>query len=156
MSKPTPPANLNPRDAAKRGQPTPQKRGMSSTAKGLIIGFFLLIVISVIFSEKQPSRRTSPAVVTPSTPQISETEREAIATYFKGDEEPTAKDAVWTSSTMFKVGVLDNGSPRDGYAQYVCEVLRERGIRGVDVQVIDIAKLVRTKKWVKLGQARCP
>lgn len=59
---------------------------------------------------------------------------------------------------MFKVGVLDNGTERDGYADYVCSVLVERGLRGkgISVQVIDIAKLVRTNKWVKLGEAHCP
>lgn len=83
--------------------------------------------------------------------------REAVAKHFIGPSEKTAKDAVWTSRTMFKVGVIDNGKPRDGYADYVCQVVRDHGIKepGIRVQVIDIAKLVRTDKWVKLGESAC-
>lgn len=83
--------------------------------------------------------------------------QEAVLRQFKSPAEKTAKDALWTSPSMFKVGVLDNGSSRDGYASYVCEVVAERGLagRGISVQVIDIQKLVRTNKWVALGEARC-
>jgi hypothetical protein len=56
---------------------------------------------------------------------------------------------------MLKLGMFNNGSSRDGYAQYMCEELTSRGIRQVSVQVIDIALLVRQDKWVKLGESRC-
>lgn len=78
-----------------------------------------------------------------------------VLNQFKSKAEPTAKDALWTSATMFKVGVLDNGSDRDLYAQYVCGVMADNGIKGVSVQVIDIVQLVRKDKWVKLGESRC-
>lgn len=81
--------------------------------------------------------------------------REKIKQQFKGPEEPTAKDAIWTSETMFKVGVIDNGLDRSGYADYVCGEINAAGIRQVDVQIIDIAKLARQNKWVKLGTAKC-
>ncbi len=80
-----------------------------------------------------------------------------MAAYFTGKSEPTTKDAVWTSDQMFKVGVIDNGTNRDGYALYVCGVLNEYNMGGkyIQVQVIDIVKLKRQKKWVKLGKQRC-
>ena len=80
-----------------------------------------------------------------------------VANIFKSKAEPTAKDAVWTDPKIFKVGVIDNGSNRNGYAEYVCEVLMDEGFRGekVWVQVIDIAKLINTKKWVTIGEAHC-
>jgi hypothetical protein len=84
--------------------------------------------------------------------------RAAVQAMFKGNKsEPTAKDALWTSPTMFKVGVIDNGSVRDGYAAYVCGEIRDHGIKdsGVMVQIIDIGQLVRRDKWVKLGEAVC-
>jgi hypothetical protein len=73
------------------------------------------------------------------------------------NSEPTVKDAVWTSPRVLKVGVLDTGKNRDGYAQYLCEVIGEHGLsgEGISVQVIDIAKLVKTDKWVKLGERQC-
>lgn len=79
-----------------------------------------------------------------------------VTAYFKSNEEKTVFDAVWTSSSMFKVGRYDNGTSQNGYAQYVCEVLREHGVSaGNSVQVIDIVKLSRDSKWVKLGEAHC-
>ncbi len=82
--------------------------------------------------------------------------KEDAESYFKSDKEPKVKDAKWTSDTLFKVGVLDDGTRRDGYAQYVCSVLKDDfKISKVDVHVIDIAKLAATGEWVKLGEAVC-
>jgi len=80
-----------------------------------------------------------------------------VMKYFKSGKEPKVKDAIWTSDHIFKVGVLDDGSRRDGYADYVCQVLYDYGLsgKGVWVQVIDISKLSRAGKWVKLGEAHC-
>ena len=83
-------------------------------------------------------------------------EHQAVLSHFKNNEK-TAKDAIWTSESVFKVGVLDNGTPRDGYASYVCEVLRDHGFgsKRIMVKIVDIAKLVRTGKWVNLGETMC-
>lgn len=83
--------------------------------------------------------------------------RAAIQVYFNSTAEPTVKDSVWTNERTFKVGVIDNKAPRDGFSNYVCEVIAERGLRNqrIRVHVIDITKLVRTKKWEKLGEAAC-
>lgn len=76
--------------------------------------------------------------------------------YFKSDEEPTAKDALWTSKHFFKVGVFDDGTDRSGYALYVCQNLSDKRMsNGVTVHVIDIIKLSAQGKWVKLGEANC-
>jgi hypothetical protein len=80
-----------------------------------------------------------------------------VAKFFQSNQEPVAKDAIWTAKDIFKVGVIDDGSRRDGYAQYICEVLYDEGFNGhkVWVQVIDIVKLTRNGSWVKLGEAHC-
>ena len=52
------------------------------------------------------------------------TNHERVKNILKSNEEPTVKDAVWTAlNDIFKVGVLNDGSNRNGYASYVCEVL---------------------------------
>lgn len=58
---------------------------------------------------------------------------------------------------MFKVGVSDDGTSRDGYAEYVCMKLHDFGFKdqGIFVQVIDYDKLMKTEEWVKLGVAQC-
>jgi len=102
--------------------------------------FILLIMLSGVSAAYSPDKK-----------------RIEAQEYFNGPAEKSVKDSLWTGPFMFKVGVLDNGSNRDGFAMYVCEVLRDRGFRekGLRVQVIDIAKLARTNKWVKIGQAQC-
>jgi len=88
--------------------------------------------------------------------EYSEKQMEVVL-LFQGNEEPTAEDAIWATSDILKVGVFNDGSRRDGYASYVCQVLYERGFKGLQVwvQVIDIIQLTRNNKWVRLGQARC-
>lgn len=95
------------------------------------------------------------AAATGAQAQATGAQKQAVLAYLKSGAEPRVKDATWTSDRMLKVGVLDDGTPRDGYAQYLCEELASRGVKGASVQVIDIAKLVRTDKWVKLGEAHC-
>lgn len=82
---------------------------------------------------------------------------EKVKKLFQSNEEKTAKDAIWTARDIFKVGVINDGTSRDGYAQYVCSVLDDYGFKGkgVWVQIIDIVKLTNNGKWVKLGEARC-
>lgn len=92
-------------------------------------------------------------------PEVQQDDQKALALkYFKDGNEPKVKDALWTSSFMFKVGVIDDGSNRDGYAEYVCGLLRD-DYQITDstlmVQVIDISKLVKQGEWIKLGEASC-
>jgi len=80
-----------------------------------------------------------------------------VVKLFQSNAEKTAKDATWTANDIFKVGVFDNHSNRNGYAGYVCQVLYDYGFKGqnVWVQIIDIVKLTQQNKWVKLGEAHC-
>jgi hypothetical protein len=81
-----------------------------------------------------------------------------VIKYFQSSEEPTAKDATWTQVDIFKVGVINNGRSRDGYAQYVCSILDDYGFKGKKtwVQIIDVVRLTKGDgKWVKLGEAHC-
>jgi len=76
---------------------------------------------------------------------------------FKSGAEKTAKDALWTASDIFKVAVFDDGSSRNGYAEYVCTVLFNNGFKGkkIWVQVVDMAKIVQQVGFIKIGEARC-
>jgi hypothetical protein len=81
----------------------------------------------------------------------------SVEDYFKSDEEPKVLDALWTDKAIFKVGVRDDGTGRDGYAQYVCLVLNTKGFKGKNilVRVIDLPKLIATDEWINLGTAFC-
>lgn len=140
----------------------PAKR-RTSRFTWLVVILFVLIAVSVVTTQegKTPSIETAAVQQaekpTPKATATMKTQRDKVQEHFQGKEEPTAKDALWTSNSIFKVGVIDDGTLRDGYGDYVCQVLYEYGFRGkkVWVQIIDIVKLTRNGDWVKLGQSRC-
>ena len=135
------------------------------------IGFFIaskqtneVIGVSAIAQpvQQKPIEVSLPTVKEPQEkPQleVQHDDPKALALkYFKDGNEPKVKDALWTASFMFKVGVIDDGSNRDGYAEYVCGLLRgDYNITDstLMVQVIDIGKLAKKGEWVKLGEANC-
>ena len=69
--------------------------------------------------------------------------------------EKQVKDLMHKGSILY-VGVIDDGTRRDGYAQYVCQVLADHRVAaGTTVHVMDIVKITRDNDWKKLGTARC-
>jgi len=78
-----------------------------------------------------------------------------VKEHFTSQSEPKALDAVWGSTRIFKVAVMNDGTDRSGYAAYVCEVLKEHQIgKNKTVQIVDVEK-VRTGQWVELGIKHC-
>lgn len=75
--------------------------------------------------------------------------------YLIGPEEPTIKDASWSTDTNLYVGVVDDGSDRTGLAEYVCLTAKERGAPAEMVKVIDVVKVVREGKFEELGKSYC-
>lgn len=97
------------------------------------------------------------AMATPLQAETYSPAHTKVQDYFKSEEEPSVKDALWTTERILKIGMFDTGSPRDGYAEYACQVLYEHGFKGrrVWVQIVDIVKLTRKGKWERIGEARC-
>lgn len=88
--------------------------------------------------------------------KLTDAKKAEIVAYFMSDEEPSVEDAVFPSSTL-SLGMHNDGSSRDGFAKYACQILQsEFGVNGlVTVSIIDIDKLVFADKWEKLGKANC-
>lgn len=127
--------------------------------KKTVMVLFLVALVGCSKKEAAEVQTPKPAP-TPAaesgTSMASDTAREKALAYFKS-KEPKVKDAIFTQPSVFKVGVLDDGSRRDGYAQYVCSKLEDFGLKGQVsmVKVIDIALLNRTGEWKDLGEAEC-
>ena len=88
--------------------------------------------------------------------KLTDAKKAEIVAYFKSDEEPSVEDALFSSSTL-SLGMHNDGSSRDGFAKYACQILQsEFGVTElVTVNIIDIDKLVFADKWEKLGKANC-
>lgn len=73
----------------------------------------------------------------------------------KSGKEPKVKDATWMTDKNLYVGVTNDGTRRDGFADYICSVADDHGLKPQMVKVIDVVKVVRTGKFVELGKAYC-
>lgn len=82
--------------------------------------------------------------------------QKAFVTYLvKSGSEPKVKDATWATDRNLYVGVIDDKTRRDGFAEYICSVAGDHGVTPELVKVIDIMKLVKTGKFVELGKTYC-
>ncbi|MDT8382994.1 MAG: hypothetical protein RRB22_01110 [Gammaproteobacteria bacterium] len=69
--------------------------------------------------------------------------------------EPKVKDVLHKGGILY-VGVISDGKNRDGYASYICEILRDHAIKGsIDIYITDIVKVTRDNDWAKLGKHYC-
>lgn len=116
-------------------------------AKALFIGLIILI-FGVLYIGSQA----------PNEPETADNlaAREAVLAIFKSENEPTARSAAWASTKLFKISVNDDGSSRNGYAQYACEVIRQLQLsRGYSVEIVDAASVAEDRQLVVLGKADC-
>jgi len=72
------------------------------------------------------------------------------------ESEKLVVSASWgvTNSSLF-VGVRDNGTARDGYAQYICLLLSDYKINDVIVHIMD-GIAIGYGKHKELGKSVCP
>ncbi len=109
----------------------------------LIGGVFFLLITRADINTNLESKLTA--------------QHEQAAAHFNSKQEPTTLLAAWTHPRTFKVAVLNDGTRRDGYAEYVCNILYEYGFRHekVWVQVVDYTQMARNKELVRIGEAHC-
>lgn len=75
--------------------------------------------------------------------------------------EPKIKDVAYNPdfAVQWHVGVLTDGTPRYGYAGYLCQVLGEHGVvtPRTEVRVVDIARIARGEDFraASLGRVNC-
>lgn len=53
-------------------------------------------------------------------------------------KEPKVFEAIITDANVLYVSVTDDGTRRDGYASYLCEILRENGAKASRVKVVKV------------------
>lgn len=82
-------------------------------------------------------------------------EQEAFKAYLLSGKERVIQDATWMTDTHLYVAVEDDGHRRDGYAEYLCMEAADQGVSPALIKVVDMAKVVRDKKFVELGMAYC-
>jgi membrane-bound lytic murein transglycosylase B len=107
-----------------------------------------------------PAEKADQAVSAPQRPRFDASAvaraKQAIAA------EAQVKDLAFDDSRLgveWQVGVLSDGSPRYGFAEYLCSLLSERKLidAEVDVRIVDIARVARGEDFraASLGQVNC-
>ncbi|WP_236207886.1 hypothetical protein [Pseudomonas tohonis] len=82
-------------------------------------------------------------------------EQDAFKVYLLSGKESKVKDATWMTDTNLYVAVMDEGSRRDGFAEYLCMEAASQGVSPALIKVVDMAKVIRDKEFVELGKAYC-
>lgn len=137
------------------GAPIPKGYGVGTLLVLVVMIFIVFVYLGETPTGSLPTASTL-NTAPPAPGPAGSAARDRVLAQFKSADEPTAQDAIWTSDTMFKVGVLDNGSSRSGYADYVCSVLRENGLAaGYHVEIVDIVSIAAGGRWTVLGEKAC-
>lgn len=84
---------------------------------------------------------------------VGSPQQEAWLKGFLKENKAIIKDATWMNDRFLYVGVIDDGTRRDGLAQYVCEDAKLHG--ATMVKVVDVAIVASRGKFVELGRAWC-
>jgi len=73
-------------------------------------------------------------------------------------KEPKVKEAIITDANVLYITVEDDGTNRDGYASYICEVLREKKATTNLVKVVKVNSTHNNSNnayGVLLGESHC-
>lgn len=112
------------------------------------IALAALITLSIGISACSDKKTDEPTKPVPAQTQVEKpykteypraTEQDLQAALAAVEQEPKVKSAAWSDKGLpiLLVGVADNGSNRDGYAEYICQVLAEHRVYGGVVHILD-------------------
>ncbi len=85
----------------------------------------------------------------------TEAQQKFLTYLTKSGKEPKVKDATWATGRNLYVGLIDDGTRRDGYAEYLCTVAADFGLKPDLIKAVDVVKVARAGKFVELGKAYC-
>lgn len=113
----------------------------------ILVAFFLLKIYTDKPNSTQPSKASIEAL---------SSNNKALAII---KNEPKVKEAIITDANVLYVSVLDDGTNRNGYADYLCEILKENGSSVSNVKVVEVGTTNDPDKdnayGVLLGESNC-
>lgn len=127
---------------------------MTKLTKWLLYFVGILILISFLgnlFSESEKE-----TYYPPNSGRSSDSNQSLLEMVRK---EPKVKEAIITDANVLYVSVLDDGTKRDGYASYLCELVRETKSSVNRVKVVKVNSTNDPKRensyGVLLGESWC-
>lgn len=124
--------------------------------------FIGLVILAIYFGDGagKPEQTTpeKPSKIAKSEPPPKPeypkaTDSDLAAALAAVEKEPKVKSAAWNDKGLpsLLVGVADDGTRRDGYAEYICQVLADHRVYGGVVHILDNY----SKDWHELGKHWC-
>ena len=107
-----------------------------------IVGAAVIIILAVVFKPQAEPTTGKTDKVTADDSGARDKALQALKT------EQKVVDIGWEGSSLW-VGVFDDGTRRDGYAAYLCEVVREAKAEPVTITVKDV------QSGLTLGRNEC-
>ena len=108
--------------------------------KQIIITVIATIVIfgiyQRVFNGKEIDKRNAQRAAEIETPAINQDSIKYAPVLAKIKAEPKVKEALITESKVMYVSVLDDGTDRNGYAQYLCQVLNNQDITDLRIKIV--------------------
>lgn len=123
----------------------------------LVLIAFIWILVETSGKEEEPAAEQPPAeemATAPAQPASPSPTPEKLAAALEAVEaESQVISAAWQDESLpsLLVGVADDGTRRDGYAEYICTVLAEQRVYGGVVHVMDN----HAEDWTELGKHWC-
>lgn len=119
----------------------------------LLLIFFVLIYL---FAPSNSNKTTSKTNTSPTT-HLTEKQKEKILKIVKS--EPKVKDAIFPngSDNLLYVGMYDNGSRRDGFAEYLCISINEKVKlpHQIFIKIVDYKDILQQKGFREIGRYFC-
>jgi len=110
-------------------------------------------LVTITACKKGNIETTIPDVAEAKTDTVNNAVIEAVK------KEPKVKDATLTDANVLYVAVLNDGTDRSGYAQYICEVVRENKGTAKVIKVVEFGTMNSEDKnnayGKLLGESQC-
>jgi len=75
------------------------------------------------------------------------------------NKEQKVKEAIITEANVLYASVIDDGTPRNGFADYLCQVLKDNQVNNVRVKIVKFGSMKDPKRdnayGILLGESSC-
>lgn len=135
---------------------------IKTRCKVLLVATAAITILGSCSEQEAPLPADPPIAVEPVAPKPSFSSAKVDALLAQIEAEPAVIEARYEPDNLVEwiVSVKDDGSPRMGYASYICILLMQAGVADPDtwVRVVDHRKLLIHKddyRASSLGRANC-
>jgi len=139
-----------------------KKKGMPTWAK-IVLGLLAISIIMNLVTSKSSTPLADESNVSADTATVEAESTPVVSNYEKAlseiRKEKQVLEAIITEANVLYASVKDDGTRRDGYAEYLCQVLSNQGVKDIRVKIVKHNSTKDPKRdnayGVLLGESYC-